>query len=1140
MKSIVYGRSVTAAFLLALLLAPTPGFSDVWNAETSRYELISGGGSYGLPVGHHEYYITQANNLQSVTDISGENQIWDEAKSVIWPRGSGEIVIDRPCRWYGAIGDFSLDTKLDTTLFRSYANAAYAGRTPRNFWWREHGKYYEAQQDWDGDGVQDLPVAEMKLRVSTREGDLEAWPPEFRTDIDGDGIGDIDGDPIVLSDEDVVIVHGRGPSLRGSSIYDLDGDVHSTGHGPRFAIQLEDRIMSFGNPAAQDIQFTLSTVRNMSRWHPHAPNDNPALGPVTPADRPVIMPGDWTGFMMGQQADCQGLGDGPRWLGYMPALRMVFLFDQDFTAPNFRDQVPLAGTVILHTPELDGEEIPVTTATTDGAGGALRPWRNWNDRPSTEVSWKMFGGHPNYADRQSPGANPGNVADLRADSTIYYSIWTTGKSNICAQSDDLVIKPDSSVQFDFVWIIAKPVNNPVLDQSMPDGINVEARPLVDLAKMAYKLYNTDYALPKAPTAPNIKLIPGDHKVTINWDDLPLDTPDPFLPADDPSQGFRMYDFEGFRVYRSRTGQVADAELLAQFDLRNGIVLETGVKKRLITVVDEDGNEVKGLTGEVTDTLGFSPYDTQRRYGLGKDTGLKFAFVDEWDNVARKQRLTNGFRYFYTVTSYDWNMGESLESRIIFSEASMVIPRSDPNTYLPAKIEVTQMYDYAGNALDPLADAAVAVENGVMLGSAVPSNNFSDAQVTINNASLIERGEEYKIRIDSIVGGPGTMINHLIDPTFDPKIWETVFVSLLDAGGQVVGTDRAMLRLDVDAINDNAFTTAEFRLNPTPVEEKGVAFSVIFNLSGHDFNYMQINPVEVIKGSTTAGEDADIRIKGGYNDGANNLPIGYRAADLRIKFVDAGPDSLTLEVRDETHGVPVLFSDYPGDGWCFFNSWSRFVRLLNDFREDLTYSDLYSGGPKLSRTIEKYNSADFPLSKDAKINLHLCGLQIVVRSKYPPVAGDEWLVRTNLGTLPDSVGRLSPLSPRPIVTGVSYGIKVNPDEDESADLDMSKIRVVPNPFIIQSPWDYSPQKKQIQFINLPNSCEIRVYTLTGNLVQVLKHDGASNAYDRTWKGGTLDWDLMNRFNSPLASGWYIWYATDLDTGRTEKGKFAIIQ
>jgi len=1143
MKHFVLGRFLIVAFLLAALLAPAPGVSDVWDPETGRYVLISGGGDYGLPVGHVEYYISQANNLQAILHSSGTNQIWDEAKSVIWPRGSGEIVINRPCRWYGAIGDFSLDEKLDTTLFRSYANAAYAGRAPRNFWWREHGKYYEAQQDWDGDGVQDLPAAEMKMRVSTREGDLEGWPPEFRTDTDGDGLGDIDGEPIVISDEDVVIIHGGTPPLRNSSIFDLDRDVHSTGHGPRFAIQFEDRIMSFGNPAAQDIQFTLSTVRNMSRWHPHAPNDNPALGPVTPADRPVIMPGDWTGFMIGQQADCGqgGIGDGPNWLGYMPALRMVFLFDQDFTAPNFRDQVPLVGTVILHTPELDGEEIPITTATTNGAGGALRPWRNWNDRPSTEVSWKMFAGHPDYADRQSPGANPGNVADLRADSTIYYSIWTTSKSNLCAQSDDLVIKPDSAVQFDFVWIIAKPVNNPVLDQSMPNGINVEARPLVDLAKMAYKLYNTGYALPKAPAAPSVKLIPGDHKVTITWDDVPLDTPDPFLPGDDPAQGFRQYDFEGFRVYRSRTGQVGDAELVAQFDLRNGIILETGIKKRLITVVDENGNEVKGLTEEVTDTLGFSPFDKQRKYGLGKDTGLKFAFVDEWDNEARKQRLTNGFRYFYTVTSYDWNMGESLESRIIFSEESMVMPRSDPNTYLTAKIEATRMYDYAGNVLDPLADAAVDVENGVMLGSAAPSNNFSDVQLTINNASLIQREEEYKVRIDSIIGGAGVTMNHLIDPTFDPKLWETVFVSLVDGSGQVVGTDRAMLWLDVNSMNDNDFTTAEFRLNPTPVEEKGVAFSVIFNLSGHDFNYMQVNPVEVVKGSTLTGpEGSDIAVKSGYNSGANNLPIGFRAADFRIKFVDAGADSMSLEVWDETHGVPVHFRDWPGDGWCFFNSWSRFVRLMNDFREDLSYEDIFSGGPKLSRTLPKYSTADFPLSKTAKINLHLCGLQVVVRSKYPPVVGDEWLVRTNLGTLPDSVGKLEPWSPRPLAGGVSYGIKVEPDEDEAANLDMSRIRVVPNPFIIQTAWDYSPQKKQIQFINLPNNCEIRVYTLTGNLVQVLTHDGMGNAYDRKWKGGTLNWDLRNRFNSTLASGWYIWYARDLDTGKTEKGKFAIIQ
>ncbi|MBN2288634.1 MAG: hypothetical protein JXQ83_04830, partial [Candidatus Glassbacteria bacterium] len=516
--------------------------------------------------------------------------------------------------------------------------------------------------------------------------------------------------------------------------------------------------------------------------------------------------------------------------------------------------------------------------------------------------------------------------------------------------------------------------------------------------------------------------------------------------------------------------------------------------------------------------------------------------DEWDNVARKQRLTNGFRYFYTVTSYDWNMGESLESRILFSEQSMVVPRSDPNTYLPATAGMTGMYDAAGNPLDPLANAAAAVENGIIMDPAPPTNNLSSLQVTINNASLIEKAEEYQVRIDSVVGGPGKYHNHLLDPVFDPKIWQTVFVSLVDGDGLVVDTDEGMMMLDVESLADNAFTAEELRLAPSPVAGEGVPFSVVFSLSGFDFNYMQVNPVEVLKGGTLAGgEDPDIQVKSGYNSGSYNLPIGFRAADFRLRFVEtAAGDSLTLEVWDETHQVPVLFRDFPGDGWCFFSSWARFVLMMNEFRSDLTYDDIYGGGPKLSWTIEKYDPADFPLAREAKINLHLCGLQVLVRTKYPPVAGDEWLLRTGLGSLPDSVGRLSPVDPRPVVSGVSYGVTVEPDEDAAANLDMSKIRVVPNPFIVQSPWDYSPQKKQIQFINLPNRCKVRVYTLSGNLVQVLEHEGAANAYDRNWKGGTVDWDLRNRFNSPLASGWYIWLAEDLDTGKTQQGKFAIIQ
>jgi hypothetical protein len=234
-------------------------------------------------------------------------------------------------------------------------------------------------------------------------------------------------------------------------------------------------------------------------------------------------------------------------------------------------------------------------------------------------------------------------------------------------------------------------------------------------------------------------------------------------------------------------------------------------------------------------------------------------------------------------------------------------------------------------------------------------------------------------------------------------------------------------------------------------------------------------------------------------------------------------------------------DYLGAGWCFYNSWSRFARLTKEkFRSELTYDDIYGGGPKLNYAIPRYSTADFPLSRAAKVRIHLCGLQIAMSSKSPPVVGDRWLVRTSYGTLPDSVGDLEPMSPRPPVSGVSYGIQVTPPSDSDENLEMRRIRVVPNPFVIRTPWDQSPLSKELQFINLPNRCKIKIYTLSGHLVQVLEHDGETGSYGRHWQGGTIIWDLKNRFNSHIASGWYIWHATDLDTGRREMGKFAVIQ
>ena len=56
-----------------------------------------------------------------------------------------------------------------------------------------------------------------------------------------------------------------------------------------------------------------------------------------------------------------------------------------------------------------------------------------------------------------------------------------------------------------------------------------------------------------------------------------------------SNDYREYDFEGYRIYRSTTGEANDAQLLAQFDLKNGIVYDTGVAFSRVPILDDNDN-----------------------------------------------------------------------------------------------------------------------------------------------------------------------------------------------------------------------------------------------------------------------------------------------------------------------------------------------------------------------------------------------------------------------------------------------------------------------------------------------------------------------------------------------------------------------
>lgn len=138
---------------------------------------------------------------------------------------------------------------------------------------------------------------------------------------------------------------------------------------------------------------------------------------------------------------------------------------------------------------------------------------------------------------------------------------------------------------------------------------------------------------------------------------------------------------------------------------------------------------------------------------------------------------------------------------------------------------------------------------------------------------------------------------------------------------------------------------------------------------------------------------------------------------------------------------------------------------------------------------------------------------------------------------DPEGRQFELATRP-----SAGEKnaVVPRWDATDAAGLNKIAVVPNPYIAgQNPdgWDLNPSDSdptgtRVAFIGLPRAeSTIRIFTLAGDLVQTLEHDGRGGS-------GTAFWNLVTRSGQDVVAGIYL-YAVEAGR-RVKTGRFVIVR
>ncbi len=141
---------------------------------------------------------------------------------------------------------------------------------------------------------------------------------------------------------------------------------------------------------------------------------------------------------------------------------------------------------------------------------------------------------------------------------------------------------------------------------------------------------------------------------------------------------------------------------------------------------------------------------------------------------------------------------------------------------------------------------------------------------------------------------------------------------------------------------------------------------------------------------------------------------------------------------------------------------------------------------------------------------------------PPAEGDIYNLNINI-----------PYSSNDAFTFTTTAQKI---DKQLAQSQFKEPYVVPNPYIGQA--SFEPQRyavsgrgeRRIEFRGLPQVCTIRIYTVNGELVKRLDHNGLQ---------GFEAWDLRTKDNLEVAPGLYIYHVEAQEIG-SYIGKFAIVK
>ncbi len=594
--------------------------------------------------------------------------------------------------------------------------------------------------------------------------------------------------------------------------------------------------------------------------------------------------------------------------------------------------------------------------------------------------------------------------------------------------------------------------------------------LYELKRIVQVIYEKDYRFAQPPKMPTLTATAGDGEVILTWDDIAdTRTRDPFVG--------NVNDFEGYKVYRATDRYMSDAEVITD---------GYGTPTFMLPIFQCD---------LIDDISGFTDFGLVNgiAYNLGYDTGITHVFRDN--------TVQNGRTYYYAVVAYDYGA-----------------PDIGPGIS-PSENNVVIQLDEAENVESIGKNVAIVIPHQPAAGYIPPEIS------TEENPNLI---------------GTGTVQPEILARGSLKPGHEYMMTFGIDTLGQVSGYDNGILyatnKFSVYDVSDSTILV---------YEEDSTKFIGNHLLFRDSLDYWTLNVEEEISSDVFDGiqviidpavETADynysesgwlvgngiMRITPSISEGPK-MPWKYQIVFTDNDSAYVGIAS-TGTVRDENGSSigsdkianPAI--NFYVQNMFFVDSISGQYELMDVIAQDMNNNDtfdlfedrIFVGAPAGNRWRATAFIIDFQLATDATY----------------PLSGDVYQVDWD----------------RPFFESDTIRFTVSSDDSlDTGDLssDMKNIKVVPNPYVMTNLMEpalsnpFLNQRRRLLFTHIPATCTIKIFTISGVLVdKIIVENEPDN--------GIVHWDMLTREGLEIAAGMYLYHVESEVTGDEKLGKFAVIK